>query len=634
MSGCVPDWNVSNIMDVAMHPSDFCSSSANGRWERRLNHSSIAFVPDHDFEELCWENGELLVVMPGQNIKTQKQPHRMSLHRQDYERVPAPLMEEFATENVGTLVPNVVPAGILPDEEMVAWLQYPLDEELPVNYCPDLRIDVSNSPLAETAFGHPSVVISDDNPESQKKLPSPGANVPLEQTFLNSVSPCPPIPVNTIPCGANTTATTSTRTSHSNSVVQHVGDAVVSSEKLASKMQPVTASSHCSQHVGRSSMNFSLFSKPAVTMKANLHDIGMASGPLVSERLKQFDSLILEACSMPVDTARSLQEQKEHKDAFLLGHSASQCLTAPSILHPTENCPSTIEGDAAVFADESTSTRANAGLPNGSRSCLPGDATVSVERVVNDVPEPTITSSSGGSGNSACKHDKFCSIGGKRKKAEVDDLDIQSEALEDCFGNAKETPLSRPMSTKRARAAEVHNQSERRRRDRINEKMKALQELIPNANKTDKASLLEEAIKYLKSLQSQLQMMAYRSGMTVSTKWIPQWVPQMPQMASLPQGGMGMGIKGGIVGMGATSTHRKILPSLPGLVVPGSAVPLVSVPTLSSRITAPQAFLPGPYTSPITPLNSQVLPHPVHLQSQLGRMNKYNPMLLQQHQHP
>jgi phytochrome-interacting factor 4 len=45
-----------------------------------------------------------------------------------------------------------------------------------------------------------------------------------------------------------------------------------------------------------------------------------------------------------------------------------------------------------------------------------------------------------------------------------------------------------------------------RRRDRINEKMRALQELIPHCNKTDKASMLDEAIEYLKSLQLQVQV--------------------------------------------------------------------------------------------------------------------------------
>ncbi|GJZ43356.1 transcription factor PIF1-like protein [Tanacetum coccineum] len=60
------------------------------------------------------------------------------------------------------------------------------------------------------------------------------------------------------------------------------------------------------------------------------------------------------------------------------------------------------------------------------------------------------------------------------------------------YAEAKK-PSHGSTSTKRSRAAKVHNLSERRRRDRINEKMKALQELIPRCNKSDKASMLDEA---------------------------------------------------------------------------------------------------------------------------------------------
>ncbi|CAI0553490.1 unnamed protein product [Linum tenue] len=106
-------------------------------------------------------------------------------------------------------------------------------------------------------------------------------------------------------------------------------------------------------------------------------------------------------------------------------------------------------------------------------------------------------------------------------------------------------PPPKPPS-KRTRAAEVHNLSEKvgrpflllllipslfcvvsngetdfviddgmveqRRRGRINEKMKALQKLIPNSNKTDKASMLDEAIEYLKQLQLQVQVLSMRTG--------------------------------------------------------------------------------------------------------------------------
>ncbi|KAK1604756.1 hypothetical protein QYE76_028429 [Lolium multiflorum] len=73
---------------------------------------------------------------------------------------------------------------------------------------------------------------------------------------------------------------------------------------------------------------------------------------------------------------------------------------------------------------------------------------------------------------------------------------------------------------KRTRAAEVHNLSEKRRRSKINEKMKALQSLIPNSNKTDKASMLDEAIEYLKQLQLQVQMLSMRNGVYLNPSYL------------------------------------------------------------------------------------------------------------------
>ncbi|CAN6202990.1 unnamed protein product [Urochloa humidicola] len=97
-------------------------------------------------------------------------------------------------------------------------------------------------------------------------------------------------------------------------------------------------------------------------------------------------------------------------------------------------------------------------------------------------------------------------------KRSRDELDSRSEDAD--FDAVDETPPSRRAASKRrTRAAEVHNMSERRRRDRINEKMKALQELVPHCNKTDKASVLDEAIEYLKSLQMQVQIMWMSTGM-------------------------------------------------------------------------------------------------------------------------
>ncbi|KAG5381466.1 hypothetical protein IGI04_032936, partial [Brassica rapa subsp. trilocularis] len=65
-----------------------------------------------------------------------------------------------------------------------------------------------------------------------------------------------------------------------------------------------------------------------------------------------------------------------------------------------------------------------------------------------------------------------------------------------------------------------------RRRDRINERMKALQELIPHCTKTDKASILDEAIDYMKSLKLQLQVMWMGNGMAAAAT-APMMLPDV-----------------------------------------------------------------------------------------------------------
>ncbi|KAH7578456.1 hypothetical protein JRO89_XS01G0384000 [Xanthoceras sorbifolium] len=156
------------------------------------------------------------------------------------------------------------------------------------------------------------------------------------------------------------------------------------------------------------------------------------------------------------------------------------------------------------------------------------------EKEKTETLEPTFTSSSGGSGSSFNRTSKQSTVdnSNKRKSRDAGESECQSEAaeLESAGGNKS---AQRSGSCRRSRAAEVHNLSERRRRDRINEKMKALQELIPHCNKTDKASMLDEAIEYLKSLQLQLQVMWMGSGMA------PMMFPGVQHYMS--RMGMGMG---------------------------------------------------------------------------------------------
>ncbi|CAN4084691.1 unnamed protein product [Withania somnifera] len=67
----------------------------------------------------------------------------------------------------------------------------------------------------------------------------------------------------------------------------------------------------------------------------------------------------------------------------------------------------------------------------------------------------------------------------------------------------------------KASSVEMHKMSERRRRNRIASKVKTLAELIPNCNKTNRASVLDQAIQYIQALQHQVQVM--------SMDGIPAW---------------------------------------------------------------------------------------------------------------
>ncbi|XP_052119361.1 transcription factor PIF3-like [Arachis duranensis] len=69
----------------------------------------------------------------------------------------------------------------------------------------------------------------------------------------------------------------------------------------------------------------------------------------------------------------------------------------------------------------------------------------------------------------------------KLKRQETENSECHSEDIEEESVGVKKACPTRGV--KRSRSAEVHNLSERRRRDRINEKMRALQDLIPNCNK-------------------------------------------------------------------------------------------------------------------------------------------------------
>ncbi|KAJ4825574.1 hypothetical protein Tsubulata_006509 [Turnera subulata] len=75
----------------------------------------------------------------------------------------------------------------------------------------------------------------------------------------------------------------------------------------------------------------------------------------------------------------------------------------------------------------------------------------------------------------------------------------------------KQIPAGRSAGTKE-RIKEGRKLSERRRRNKINKKVRKLQKLLPKSDKMDQVSILDEAIVYLKDLQLRAQMMSMGTG--------------------------------------------------------------------------------------------------------------------------
>ncbi|EMS47179.1 Transcription factor bHLH82 [Triticum urartu] len=83
--------------------------------------------------------------------------------------------------------------------------------------------------------------------------------------------------------------------------------------------------------------------------------------------------------------------------------------------------------------------------------------------------------------------------------------DAQNKANSANGNSASAKPRAR---ARRGQATDPHSIAERLRREKISERMKNLQDLVPNSNKADKSSMLDEIIDYVKFLQLQVKVLS------------------------------------------------------------------------------------------------------------------------------
>nr|XP_043635515.1 transcription factor UNE12 [Erigeron canadensis] len=121
-----------------------------------------------------------------------------------------------------------------------------------------------------------------------------------------------------------------------------------------------------------------------------------------------------------------------------------------------------------------------------------------------------------GKGGGFLKMDNDASgSGGKRFRDDTVDSRVsvsgfQGQPMPNNVQTAPNPPAVRParVRARRGQATDPHSIAERLRRERIAERIRALQELVPSVNKTDRAAMLDEIVDYVKFLRLQVKVLS------------------------------------------------------------------------------------------------------------------------------
>ncbi|KAG0530725.1 hypothetical protein BDA96_05G211500 [Sorghum bicolor] len=82
---------------------------------------------------------------------------------------------------------------------------------------------------------------------------------------------------------------------------------------------------------------------------------------------------------------------------------------------------------------------------------------------------------------------------------------------DDSIGVCEESVVLKQSTSSRGRSRsskDLQSLYAKRRRERINERLRTLQQLIPNGTKVDMSTMLEEAVQYVKFLQLQIKLLS------------------------------------------------------------------------------------------------------------------------------
>ncbi|KAH7666519.1 Myc-type basic helix-loop-helix (bHLH) domain-containing protein [Dioscorea alata] len=589
---------------------------------RMTNYSSdlSSFMSDDEFVELLWENGQLVV--QGQSNRPKKSISTSNASSQTgkaHDKNGNVKMGRFSSmdqvvDELSPVVPSVVGLNSQDDDDNNngSWMNYPIEDPLvQSDYCSEFLSEFSGVDLnsvATNAKGNTNVVATTTSfgfGRASQKIQvgnasrgiTGGSDLP-SRIRKSQLFQLPQQCQSAIP---NSKLKEATEFGNHGSTSSHQGSSADNGGVLLKtwpQKQEDTANTKVPQassgsRGGAGLMNFSHFSRAASLFKANLQG---------SDRLRSNKKASTAGSSNPLESSLI-----NSNSGFKIISGAIQGKPASGLLHdvaPRSSTKST-QDVASVQQAEAHKNHGKVVIASPKRTDQSkGQSTGLSERREKEKATEAPVASSVCSGNSvgAASNDLIYGAA-KRKCREGEESEYQSDDVEDDSVGLKISDSAHCKSAKRSRAAEVHNLSERRRRDRINERMRALQELIPNCNKVDKASMLDEAIEYLKTLQLQVQIMSMGAGLCMPPMMMP---PGMQHLRAAPMySPMGLGMSMGMgmgMGYGMGMFDMNGSPSLRGLPGGPASLQMFGIPGQGLPIPTPQLPQYTPYsTLPIRP---------------------------------
>lgn len=564
--------------------------------------TDLSFEPENDLVELVWENGQIL--KEGQSGRTKKSPtsnilpsfclpsHTPKSRDKALGNGTGSKIGKFGTvdamlNGIQMLEPSGE-MGLNQDDDMIPWLNYAVDESLQQDYCSDFLHELSGVTGNElssqnnfasfdkrsssnqfnrefnTLFGNHDARLEHGNVSKVSSVGGGEATRPSSSTnplYTSSSQQCQTSFPN-LRSGVSDSTSNGMKNSTDNGIFRGSNPTATGSLSGLKLQKPDQRLSTNNSSV----MNFSHFARPVALVRANLQNIGSMPGArlLRIERMGSKDKSSV-ASRSPVespliDASGCLRKESSCQPLAETSKVDVKPQEAKSSEKPVSEPPETACREDALNNDEKPH---QVHAESATKGVVDGEKTV----------EPVVAASSVCSGNSVERASDDLHHNMKRKHCDPEDSECPSEEQdveEESVGVKKQVPGRVGTGSKRSRAAEVHNLSERRRRDRINEKMRALQELIPNCNKVDKASMLDEAIEYLKTLQLQVQIMSMGAGFYMPPMMYPSGMQHMhaARMAHFSPMGIGMGM-----GVG----YGMVMPDING---GSSCYPMVQVPAM------------------------------------------------------